>query len=97
MIKYKLRVTKGAKQDLSDLYSEGFRAWGELQADRYYEGLLTRFDRMCENPMLDRAVDEIREGYRRNVYERHSIYFVIVEDFIEVRAVIKKQNIMAKL
>mgnify|MGYP000577888640 CR=1 FL=1 len=97
MIKYKLHVTKGAEQDLVDLYSEGFKTWGELQADRYYEGLLTRFDRMCENPMLDRAVDEIRKGYRRSVYGKHSIYFVIVEDIIEVRAVIKKQNIMLRL
>ena len=74
MSKYKLRVTKDAEQDLNDLYSEGFETWGEKQADRYYEGLLARFDRMCVNPMLDRVVDEIRTGYRRSVYEKHLIY-----------------------
>ena len=97
MSKYKLRVTKDAEQDLNDLYSEGFETWGEKQADRYYEGLLARFDRMCVNPMLDRVVDEIRTGYRRSVYEKHSIYFVIIDDTVEVRAVVKRQDITSRL
>lgn len=97
MSNYKLRVTKDAEQDLDDLYSEGFVTWGEKQADRYYDGLLARFDRMCDNPMLDRMVDEIRPGYRRSIYEKHSIYFVIIEDTIEVRAVTKRQDITLRL
>lgn len=97
MSKYKLRVTKDAERDLDDVYSEGFVAWGEKQADRYYDGLLARFDRMCDNPTLDRVVDEIRVGYRRSTYEKHSIFFVIVEDTVEVRAVIKRQDITLRL
>ena len=97
MSKYKLRVTKDAERDLDDVYSEGFVTWGEKQADRYYDGLLARFARMCGNPMLDREVDEIRVGYRRSIYEKHSIFFVIIEDTVEVRAVIKRQNITRRL
>ncbi len=97
MSKYKLRVTKDAERDLDDVYSEGFVTLGEKQADRYYDGLLARFDRMCDNPMLDRVVDEIRVGYRRSIYEKHSIFFVIIEDTVEVRAVIKRQNITRRL
>jgi toxin ParE1/3/4 len=97
MSNYKLRVTKNAEQDLDDVYSEGFLTWGEKQADRYYDGLLARFDRMCENPMLDRVVDEIRVSYRRSIYEKHSIFFVILEDTVEVRAVVKRQDITLRL
>lgn len=97
MSNYKLRVTKNAEQDLDDVYSEGFLTWGEKQADRYYDGLLARFDRMCENPMLDRVIDEIRAGYRRSIYEKHSIFFVILEDTVEVRAVVKRQDITLRL
>ena len=97
MSNYKLRVTKDAEQDLDDVYSEGFVTWGEKQADRYYDGLLARFDRMCENPMLDRVIDEIRAGYRRSIYEKHSIFFVILEDTVEVRAVVKRQDITLRL
>ena len=93
MKKYKLSITQVAAQDLDDLYAEGFTTWGEQQADRYYDGLLSRFEHICESPMMYPAVDDIRPGYRRSVYEKHSIYFVIEDDIIEVRAVVKRQNI----
>jgi toxin ParE1/3/4 len=97
MNKHKLRITKLADQDLNDLYSEGFTTWGEEQADRYYDGLLNRFERICETPLMYPAVDDIREGYRRSVYEKHSIYFVVLDDVVEVRAVVKRQNISSRL
>lgn len=92
MSKLTLRITKAADQDLSDLYTEGFTVWGEAQADKYYDGLLARFDRICENPLMYQAVDEIRTGYRRSVYERHSIYYIIGDDAVEIRAVVKRQD-----
>jgi toxin ParE1/3/4 len=97
MNKHKLRITKLADQDLNDLYSEGFTTWGEEQADRYYDGLQNRLDRICESPLMYPAVDDIREGYRRSVYEKHSIYFVIEDDVVEVRAIVKRQNISSRL
>ncbi|MDX8353994.1 type II toxin-antitoxin system RelE/ParE family toxin [Cognatiyoonia sp. IB215182] len=72
-----LRITKVADQDLDDLYSEGFKTWGEAQADRYYDGLLERFTHICEHPKMYPTVDHIRTGYRRSVYEKHAIYYVI--------------------
>ena len=97
MNKHKLRITKLADQDLNDLYSEGFTTWGEEQADRYYDGLLDRFEGICETPLMYPAVDEIREGYRRSVYEKHSIYFVVLDDVVEVRAVVKRQDMSSRL
>lgn len=97
MNKHKLRITKLADQDLNDLYSEGFTTWGEEQADRYYDGLLSRFERIRESPLMYPAVDDIREGYRRSVYEKHSIYFVVLDDVVEVRAVVKRQDMSSRL
>tara|TARA_R110002073_G_scaffold242575_1_gene404659 strand:- start:476 stop:769 length:294 start_codon:yes stop_codon:yes gene_type:complete len=97
MKKHKLRITKLADQDLNDLYSEGFTTWGEEQADRYYDGLLDRFEGICESPLMYPAVDDIREGYRRSVYEKHSIYFVVLDDVVEVRAIVKRQNVSSRL
>ena len=93
MKKHKLEITELADQDLDDLYAEGFALWGEEQADRYYDGLLRRFDRICEIPIMYTAVDDIRPGYRRSVYEKHSIYFAIVDDTVEIHAVIKRQDL----
>lgn len=97
MKKYNLTITRVADQDLDDLYTEGFTNWGEGQADRYYDGILSRFERICENPMMYQAVDHIREGYRRSVYEKHSIYYVIDRDTVEVRAVVKRQDVSSRL
>jgi len=96
MNKHKLRITKLADQDLNDLYSEGFTTWGEEQADRYYDGLLDRLEGICETPLMYPAVDDIREGYRRSVYEKHSIYFVVLDDVVEVRAIVKRQNMFSR-
>jgi len=95
--KLKLRITALAAQDLDDLYTDGWKRWGEQQADRYYDGLLERFERICENPKLYTPVDEIRPGYRRSVYEKHAIYYRVVDDTVEIHAIIKHQDIGLRL
>ena len=97
MKKHNLIITLVADQDLDNLYTEGFMEWGEKQADRYYDGILSRFERIRENPMMYQAVDHIREGYRRCVYEKHSIYYVVGGDTVEVRAVVKRQDVSGRL
>ena len=96
MTKLTLRITKVADQDLDDLYTEGFTTWGEAQADRYYDGLLERLNRICEHPKMYPAVDDIRAGYRRSVYEKHAIYYVIDGDAVEIRAVVKHQDVASR-
>ena len=92
MVVYKLKISALAEQDLNAVYVEGFTAWGEAQADRYYDDLIVHFDRLCENPYLFMAVDEIREGYRRSVCGKHAVYYRINEQTVEIMAVLKRQN-----
>ena len=91
--RYHLKIADGAESDLDDLYTYGFNSWGEARADGYYNGLLERFDQLCDNPYLYTAVDDIREGYRRSVYGAHSIYYRIQGDTIEIMALIGQQDI----
>ena len=79
------------------MYSEGLDVWGEAQADRYFDGVLDRLDKISAAPRQYQAVDHIRAGYRRSVYEQHSIYFVIDGDIVEVRGIVKRQDIGARL
>lgn len=97
MTSLKLRITALAAQDLDDLYTEGWIRWGEQQADRYYDGLLERFERIRENPLLYTPVDDIRPGYRRSVYEQHSIYYRVDGNAVEIHAVIKRQDLGSRL
>lgn len=92
MPKYLLVISNEADQDLDHLYVDGFRQWGEVQADKYYDGLLSHFNDLCENPYLYRAVDEIREGYRRSGYGKHSDFYRIVDSNIEIMGLVKYEN-----
>lgn len=41
---------------------------------------------------LFRAVEDIREGYRRSVYRSHSIYYRVEGDYVEVMRILSKQD-----
>ncbi|MGX6647990.1 type II toxin-antitoxin system RelE/ParE family toxin [Maricaulaceae bacterium MS644] len=97
MARYRLALSAVADADLADIYREGVRQWGLPQADRYYSALGEHFERLCENPYLYRAVDDLRPGYRRSVCGRHAIYFRIEAETIVVMTVIKHQNLSDRL
>lgn len=92
MPNYTLVISEEADQDLELLYQEGIGKWGMAQADRYYDALLEHFDALCENPYLYRAVDEIREGYRRSVCGKHSVFYKVTGQKVEIMALVKYQN-----
>ncbi len=92
MNRYTLVITEEADIDLNNLYVEGFLKWGEVQADKYYDKLLAHFETLCDNPYSFRAVDEIREGYRRSVSGKHSVFYRIVGNTIEVMALVKYED-----
>lgn len=91
-MQYTLALTEEAAKDLELIYEEGFIKWGEEQADKYYDALIEHFDLLCANPFLYQAVDEIREGYRRSICGKHSIYYRINDTKIEMMAIVKYQN-----
>ena len=97
MANFRLLISAVAEEDLAGLYTEGIRTWGQVQADRYYDALIEHFDRLCENPLLYRAVNDIRPGYRRSVCGRHAVYYRVVGETVEIMAVIKHQNIIDRL
>ena len=86
------RLSEKADEDLSRLYEYGVIHYGQDRADRYYDGLIERFEHLTENPRLWPAVDHIRPGYRRSVYERHSIYYRIDQDEIVIVRILGQQD-----
>ena len=92
MPRYTLVITVEADQDLNNLYEDGLKRWGEAQADHYYDDLLTHLEVLCDNPYLYRAVDEIRQGYRRSVCGKHSIFYRVLGDTIEIMGLVKFEN-----
>lgn len=89
---YRLVITIEADQDLDALYNDEYQRWGEDKADKYYDAIISHFSVLCDNPYLFRAVDEIREGYRRSVCGKHSIYYRISGDVVEIMGLVRSQN-----
>ena len=85
-------LTADAKADLRRIYFEGLDKWGEAQADEYYNAFFDRFEKLCEQPLLYPAVDDIREGYRRCVCGVDSIYYRINADAVEIMRIIGRQD-----
>lgn len=90
MAKYKL--TNAAKNDLRSIYKYGFIKFGESQADLYYDALFRHFEQIAENPYLYQSVDYIRKGYRRSVCGTDSIFYRVVDDYVEIISILGKQD-----
>ncbi len=80
-----------ADEDLSRLYEYGVIHHGVDAANRYYDGLIVRFEKLATNPHFYQAVDHIRTGYRRSVYGVHSIYYRIDSEGIVIVRVLGQQ------
>ena len=87
-------LSERAKDQLKDIYKQGYTDFGEAQAEKYYMALCKRFKEIAEQPLLYPAIDDIREGYRRSVCGKHSIFYRIIDKKIEVMAIIKRQNVI---
>lgn len=66
---------------------------GNRRCRRPYRAFHERFDAIAANPLQYPAVDHIREGYRRSVLGRDSIYFRVEGETAEIMAIIGQQNL----
>ncbi len=91
------KLSQEAKADLREIYKYGFFEHGEKQADKYYLDLLERFQQIATRPNLYQAVDYIRENYRRSVFGKHSIYYRVVGENIEIIRILGQQDLSKNL
>lgn len=90
MATYKLSLE--AEANLEDIYYSGVVAFGLVQADGYFDGLVERFRRIADAPSMYPQVPHIREGYRRSVYGAHAIYYRIAAGHVFIVRIIKNQD-----
>ncbi len=88
------RLSEQADADLVRIHQWGVRHHGEAQADAWFFGLIDQFQAIADYPLSYPRVDELREGYRRCVFnKRDSIYFRIVGATVEIMTIIGKQDL----
>lgn len=84
-MRYKLSAA--ADSDLERHYDWGIERFGQAAADSYFDGISKRFDDIAEAPLQWPTVDHILSGYRRSVYRRNTIYYIIEADCVLLREI----------
>ncbi len=69
------QLSKAAQFDLDDLYGFGILNYGLGQADKYYDGLIERFDLLAQHPSWGSEYSFISPNLLRYEYRTHSIYY----------------------
>jgi toxin ParE1/3/4 len=91
MVNY--RLSNEAKKDLIRIHHYGVEKYGITQADKYFNAFFEHFEIIAQRPFSFESVDYIKDGYRRSVCGVDSIYFRIVNDTVEIMAIIGKQDL----
>jgi len=87
------RLAPEAEADLYRIWLYGVRQWGAAAADDHHRSFHERFEAIAANPLQFPAVGHIREGYRRSVLGRYSVYFRVDDETPEIMAIIGQQNL----
>jgi toxin ParE1/3/4 len=91
MAKYKL--SNVAKEDLIRIHHYGVTKFVMVQADKYFDSFFKYFDIIAQRPFSFESVDFIKPGYRRCVCGPDSIYFKVNNEFVEIMAIIGRQDL----
>ena len=73
------KLTRRAEQDLIDIYIEGFRQFGEAQAEAYAQKLLETFELLAKFPRLARERVELAPPVRIHPCGPHVIVYLEME------------------
>ncbi|MEM0515603.1 type II toxin-antitoxin system RelE/ParE family toxin [Pseudoalteromonas sp. YIC-827] len=89
----KYRLSSAADQDFEQLFEYGIDNFGLAQAKSYIDGLIIQLQSIAQNPLHYQAVEHVRQGYRRSVYGKHTIYYVVSNDCVDVMRILRAENL----
>ena len=88
------RLSNEAKEDLIRIHQYGVEKFGMAQADKYFDTFFKYFDIIAQQPFSFESIDYIRRGYRRCACGPDSIFYRINNDFVEIMAIVGRQDVM---
>ena len=80
----KLRLSESAKRDLAEIDEFGMIEFGALVADEYSNGFSETFALLREHSLSGPARPELGQGVRCIVYRRHRIFYVVLNDRVQI-------------
>lgn len=79
-----LALTKSAQQDLKSIARHTHERWGVKQRNAYLREIDQAFRSLTKTPLIGRACDDIRAGYRKLPPGSHVIYYKLESDHVLV-------------
>ena len=80
----KLEFSDRAKADLKSISEFTLRKWGAKQQRRYSKLMREAFKRIRRNPAIARIRDDIGHAYRSLPIGRHTVFFKVSNERIDV-------------
>ncbi len=78
-------ISNKALKDLETIWLYTADKWSVDQADRYYNLIIDEINYICKNVNAEKAIEDIRKGYRASKVKSHLIFYRIsAEDVVEV-------------
>lgn len=77
-------LSPAARADLEQTWDYTCQRWDDDQAEEHVREIQRAIERVVDNPMIGRACDELRPGYRKHAVGSHTLYYRIVGDVIDV-------------
>ena len=87
------KLSDAADQDIENLFEYGINRFGVAQAKHYIEGLILHLQRISEHPLHYQSVGHLRDGYRRSVYGKHAVYFVITDTYVHIVRILRAEDL----
>jgi len=88
----KFHLSNEAVDDLDSIWMYTLETWSEKQADFYYHELLKGCQDIANRPIyLDKEYKEIMPGlYAHHLY-KHLIFYILVEDGVEILRILHER------
>ena len=91
MSKYHIVLSPKAESDLKDIYQYTLHAWGLEQANIYIYKIELCIIELLKFPKVGIERNDIKEGYRSYVVEKHIIFYEIKNTSINIYGILHER------
>ena len=91
------RRSNAAKEDLICIHHFGVENFGIIQADKYFDTFFDYFEIIAQRPFSFESVNYIKKGYRRCPCGSDTIYYRIIDNMVEIMAIVGTQELKSIL
>jgi len=87
------RLSNEAREDLIRIHHFGVKQFGMAQADKYFDTFFDYFEMIADSPFAFESVEYIKSGYRKCPCGSDTIYFRLIENKVEIMAIVSMQDL----